>query len=936
MANDLTGDFDVVAEFAIPAVNRVLAAMHTIERFPHSMSVRVDDSRRPGPERADPSIVPIVTAFGDPVANQQWIPITSPSRTLASTNAVSFALDHMVNVENAGMLEVPFQLSNLRGRAQLQLFPPSIEVPYPLGTGITVRLQLMARYFPDPNTRALTEFVRGELSITAPVNQVASQVGNVVEIDIRDATVLVNFVPQWSSQPLSAEDLAAINLVIGNALKTSFLPSNSTLPSNISNMQFKTLKGLFSSQSAVAMLLKMEGAPPENSDSVHNLFLGGDDDFAFGVGVDFVRAAFKPTIDQILSQPMERVGPYTITLGRLLSGEFVRPSIDLVDGEIVLTIRGSARAPGWWRPNFDFTVKLSFSIEAVRSRPGLVVIGATARLVVGDVSFDTSSTLVDWFGGDPIAAIERARDRAIRDSGARQTVERMLSADASLGGFLDSLLTPAAASTPQRRQFQLAYTTVDIQPSGIVLHGTLGVTDWPAAHVEIEQIPANTDGGGEVGGNFGFDQPPDYSALKSWIPGGTVQSYEWKSAWLTLPGFTDENRFVFTPPPPDVLPSDTEPTPVSGYSPLCLTVHGSRLSSSGPVTPQSVTATACAWNLFPITAAGTIDAEPLSVALTQPGPRGLVKVAGHTAARAAERGKVPPNLILHFGDQTSAGSLELLLKALRESGRVDASTAVIAVLSPDDLGKARYSPGVTYAEDQDGAWERRFGLTITGRPLTIIVAPNGNVAWQQEGEIGSGTLAAALRKFLVAGKPVKATMQRPALRIGQAPPNFLFEHAPRRQVTLRKIAGRPAILAFWRSSSKQSIELVRELEPTNVRSERESPVVLAINDGESAETAKRVAAENKLSAIVVTDPARHISLAYGVNTWPTIIWIDALGLVRAVRYGNFAGNPAESPFEQTTVASAEEDGIVPAGGKTDGNAGTGGNGSGSRTGAYND
>ncbi|MDQ3242230.1 MAG: hypothetical protein M3Q09_00655 [Gemmatimonadota bacterium] len=50
MANDLTGDFDVVAQFAIPAVDRVLAAMHRIERFPHSIALRVDDNP---PTRSD-------------------------------------------------------------------------------------------------------------------------------------------------------------------------------------------------------------------------------------------------------------------------------------------------------------------------------------------------------------------------------------------------------------------------------------------------------------------------------------------------------------------------------------------------------------------------------------------------------------------------------------------------------------------------------------------------------------------------------------------------------------------------------------------------------------------------------------------------------------------------------------------------------------------
>src|SRR5262245_58846060 len=38
MANDLTGQFDVVAEFSAGAVNRLLAAMHRTERFLHSIT----------------------------------------------------------------------------------------------------------------------------------------------------------------------------------------------------------------------------------------------------------------------------------------------------------------------------------------------------------------------------------------------------------------------------------------------------------------------------------------------------------------------------------------------------------------------------------------------------------------------------------------------------------------------------------------------------------------------------------------------------------------------------------------------------------------------------------------------------------------------------------------------------------------------------------
>ena len=43
MANDLTGDYDVIAAFSLGAVNRILAAMHRGNRLPHSLSMAVDD-----------------------------------------------------------------------------------------------------------------------------------------------------------------------------------------------------------------------------------------------------------------------------------------------------------------------------------------------------------------------------------------------------------------------------------------------------------------------------------------------------------------------------------------------------------------------------------------------------------------------------------------------------------------------------------------------------------------------------------------------------------------------------------------------------------------------------------------------------------------------------------------------------------------------------
>ncbi|MEO5579892.1 MAG: redoxin domain-containing protein, partial [Gemmatimonadaceae bacterium] len=540
-----------------------------------------------------------------------------------------------------------------------------------------------------------------------------------------------------------------------------------------------------------------------------------------------------------------------------------------------------------WPPNFDFTVTQKFSLE---------VSGDTANLVVGDLSLDTSSWIIDRFRGRGTTAIKKARNRALRESKASQTVRRMLSAHGNLGGFLGSLAKPPSEVSAPAQGFELAYTDAEIRTSGIVLHGSLTASHFPAVHVEFEPISSGSAGGPL--GVAGIDPVPDQSALKSWIPGGTIQKYEWKSMGKGQPGLIDENRFVRINPSPGAITSTLDTTTVAGYRPLCLTIHGVRISATGPVVALPVTATMCNIKSFPLLDAAFDGVLPL-IALAQPSPRGTVHVTGHTLARKAGSGKATPNLIVHFGNRNTASNLEVLMQALRESGRGDTSTAVLAVLSPADLAEARYTEGVTFAEDTDGAWEQRFGVGITRRPLTLIVPPGGKVAWEHEGEIDSPELAEALRKYLAAGAPVLPTMQPNSVRIGRRPPNFLFEYTPGREVTLRKMVGQAVKLVFWRSSSRQSVEMACGVRPSDDGGA--AALVLAINDGDPADRAKAVASEHKLSAILVADAAREISLAYGVTSWPTTVSIDALGLVTAISNGAGEGAADRSGSGQTAA-----------------------------------
>ncbi|HEY7648939.1 MAG TPA: redoxin domain-containing protein [Methylomirabilota bacterium] len=875
MANELTGDFDVVAEFAVPAANRVLAAMHRSERFLHSISIRVDDHARPGPTVDWPVVVGSLDTAGDPTVDHTRIATSIPlSGPASGTTSLSAALDLPVNLDLVDANIGPLIPSRLQGRAQLQLSPPTLEIPDGSGISVRVHQNVMSRYFPDPQTPAIAEFIRGDLQLTAPVNQVSSHTANVVVIDIQANDVTVSFNPTWSDRPLSAEDRAGIQLMIRNALKTSFVPTNATLPSNIRHMQFKTLLG---PPSAVAVLLDMT-AGPGNPASANRVVLRAGDDFAFAASRDFILSAFP----RVRDNREHSLWIYSVTLDE--------PTFELQDGRILFTLEGHAHNS--YLPDFDFTVRQAFTLVPAPTTPGGPL--STAELaLLGDISVDIHG--LPWgFGwiGDAFEPAARGALRGQRDAmlaNVQPTVRSQLDADKNLGAFLKSLLTPTGIRRPSEPPaYSLSYTSAEIKPSGIVMHGSLAVADWPPPRVEFEVIPVNPGPGhGGVGGGPLPPRGPDYSALKTWIPGGLIQRYEWSRFGTPQPFSVDDHKFVYVDSP-DLSPTEVAfRAAVMGFHPVCLTVRGLRISASGPAVAEPVSASVCGYGSFPVFGDLSVEARgalPM-VALTHPGARGLVEVAGHASASLAGPGRPAPNLLVHFADDKTASQLAVLAQALRDSKRVDAVTAILAVLSGEQMARARHVDDVIYAEDQDGAWARAFGVKATRRPLTLIVAPNGKVVWQHEGDLAGEVLAAALGKGLVARGAVTVRVLRPAVTIGQLSPDFLFEYAPGRRLRLRQLRGRPVTLLFWRSVSKASLETVRDVQSTTRQARAGGPIVLAINDGEPADLAQRLAAQIGPSAVLVSDPERRISLAYGVNIWPTVVTLDALGVVRELRYG---------------------------------------------------
>ncbi len=878
MANQLTGDFDIVAQFSLPAVDRLLAAMHGIKRFPHSLSLRVDDvPRLPNHDGVRPSLTEIIDIAGESVFHPGGIPdVLGNAPDAAATCDAASRFDAIVNLDNAGIFLTPIEPSHLKGRLQVQLAPPTLEIADANQSRIRVRMALRSRYFPDPQTPPAAQFARGELIITTAVNQITSQLGSSVDIDLRSNAVQAAFVPTWSSTPLSAADRAAIDQLIANALKSSVLPSNTALPSGISAMKFKAMAGWVS-------VLVNSDTPPGNPASANKEFLNGTD-FGFAIAAETMQRALAGVATEILSTP---IAPFEVSIpGRNPVYTVVLRTVNLHfrSGRIVLEIKGRATTPAW-TPNFDFTV-----LQNITLRPA----GTTAEIELGDISLDTDSWFVDRFRDRALSKIRPIRDQALAQSGANDTVRQMLDTDRNLGPLFRSLLTPARPDNqpqPQPHHATLTYASAEISPDGIVLRGQLTIADVPSPSVEFSEI-AHT-GTGPLDATMSAQT--EYSAFKSWIPGGTIDGFEWKRFRDSHTGSVDDKKFVLVPQGPVVASDEAfarrAPGLTFGFNPMCLTLHGTRLSTSGPIALHPVTASYCAFPWFPLFETANVSTTALMASLTRPGADGLVEVVAQVAAVRADRPTLTPNRVVHFGDGSSAAQLAIIEDAVVKAGRHDAATAIVAVLSPEDLKAARHVEGVAYVEQHDDRWEKAWKVEVTKRPTTLVINPDGKVAWTHTGRLDAGALTEALRYAL---KPVRLMAPltiNAGVRLGQAPPNFAFTHGHGGEMTLRKLIGRPVTLVFVnRDANSADIIRGRELPARPHNTGGKDGVVVTIDAAASAGRDQREVPDS-VTSVVIHD-GMSIARAFGVSAWPTTVFIDARGLVRAVHHGRVGDSSA--------------------------------------------
>lgn len=850
--NDLTGGFDAVVQVRVPIVEGLLAGLHRngghAERSPHLLHSFTAE-------------VGSVDLPAEPVEMVSW------SRSFDFADGGFQARADSLEVLPPGVLEAVEEAERelrrvrnegVRGRAQVQVSTPRVSFPDGSTSKVTATFQVRARFLPDAGSAPFPERVHGELRATFLLAVTTAQGGGtLLELTPSDDDGEIVFAPAKGSgtSPDAAEQVA---VEIRYALRNRFGAMTLELGGDFPFSGFKSLGG--GTDAVVALPVTLAGSPPPSGPAgVDTAFLAFSDHFGIAVARELLDAQLQPMLDGLEEAELEfslqfviSWATYTVSLS---SAE-----LDWQNGELELTVEGSA-VTGSIFPNYDFTVvqRLTLVLDPATQEITLVALGDPTITGLPGFAVDTAR-----------GAIVEARDAAIAD--AQSQVDDALG-QVSLADAMEGL-----DGAPATR-----YTSIEITPEGVVLHGAVEESLLPGAVVHFVE---SGDGS-------------EFNALGTWAPGGWIERYlwSWKEAGFAqnpwggvTHTWTDEHGFVLPAPAGD-----------QNVLSVCLYVEGSRTRRDGSVeqvlagdvcrvsAPSWIVATMPPWwDLF------------LPIWEIEMGPDdGLEEgMQGHVngLANAVPRTTLGANSVVHFAGDESARPLEALGRALDGLGsRPEVPMAVYLVLPrgaladrrsavEERLGTLRRDLGVHLAvtEDYEGSWSRAFGWEKGA--ATFVMNARGEFVGRQAGP-PEGSFLAELERRLLPGRPLRHRQLRLAVPEGECPPDVGFRYLDGRRSGLRRLRGKPVLLSFWKSWSAPCLRELQRLQRVCDQVGPEAPTVVAVNGGEDAAVVERTAAELGLTVSVAVDPGRRIARRFGIQCWPTNVSIGEDGRVRTAHFG---------------------------------------------------
>ncbi|MEX0785211.1 MAG: TlpA disulfide reductase family protein [Dehalococcoidia bacterium] len=191
-------------------------------------------------------------------------------------------------------------------------------------------------------------------------------------------------------------------------------------------------------------------------------------------------------------------------------------------------------------------------------------------------------------------------------------------------------------------------------------------------------------------------------------------------------------------------------------------------------------------------------------------------------------------------------------------------------------------------------------------PLGILAVILGGLwYWQWRGD------SSASDDYGVVELPaaLNATGREPAVEVGRAAPDFILERPQGGTLRLSDLQGRPVLLNFWASWCAPCRQEMPELVAAYERYSASGLEIVAVNLQESDKTALDFAAEFGITFPIVVDVDGELSgvwrLGGPIEGIPTSYFIDASGVIQALRYGPLTGEMLD---ERVALIAPEEAG----------------------------
>jgi peroxiredoxin len=898
MSNQLTGDFEAAVEVRVEVLNRILATLHQKGAFEgaspsvlHSFAGRVGNL--PTQAKLELAEAFVLQNFGASVGSPAKLPedvlksvqadLLSARRTLLKASTSIGAVESSAA---SAIVQANFpELFVIRGTVKVQLSTLSVTFPDGTTSEATIRCQVRAFYMPDPGTAALPAPIHGEVQVGFIVKYKLT--GPMLEVAVTDDDSKILFAPDGGTS-LTAPEASAITRETRRFVRTQFKPMTVDLPSK-EKFPFQRFKSL-GTGSMQAIALPFNLSPTAKTPAFANfppLFLKPDADFAVAFSGEYIEFVLKGPLEklrQFKTGGSVTIGfpvpypPFWQEITSTYTVKIVKVHLEWHVGKVVLVVEGTFKTdPG--ESSTSFTITQALKLE----------LNPDQKIVLAKLGGLSITGLAPEIEGEARPTIEKERDKALEEAqGAIDGLAGTVNIDDALKPF-----DPQAKST---------LSSLEIGPGGVVLHGTVKAS----ARLPVMVVPVDVTLDGTA-----------LSALKSWVPGGTIDKFVWSwvsrdptkpaSLWHGIEHEVSKTHTFLFQPQLDSGSAGPEKTgrhtpPWETYQ-LCLRVEGTQVRSKLGPAENVLGGSTC--QIQKPEWAGIVPPWWDAILLApvwgpDPGPEAVLEnaIVAHVNMRPdhAPAPDVRSDALIHFSGAQPESPLSRLGEAVLHSEQRDANLPTVLVLPNGSFSQTRalvdrrlgafpreLRAPLIVTEDYEGSWTRAFD--VTGGEATYLLSGEGELVWSHKGQLDAASLTAALDQHVTAHpRRLRSRAVGLAVHAGGPAPEVLLNDERGSGLAVARLRGQRVLLMFWKSCSRPCLAELSRLQHVYDRGGQRAPVIYAIGDGETPERIAEIARAHQLRFTLVSDADRRIARRYGVNCWPTMLSINE-GLIDAVHVG---------------------------------------------------